>query len=367
MHPELDRLTAWVHGFLDDPEAAEVGAHVADCPDCLEAADQVRDEARLLEQALAPSPRLTTLKQELLDAAEGKRRSRGLLWQVPLAAAVLLGLVGVLFSSRSPHRLLDGRLALDDGRVLEAPRELPAAQSWQLRALEQAIVELADHSTITLRPEARLSLDPGGARGVEPRLLSGEAEVRVDPAASPLLVESPTGRVEMTTGSFTMKIVFQEEGEAPMKNRLAGALVTVIAGSAILSSPNGSVDAATGRSAVLAGTQVPMLLTTPQDGQKQEDLLRRLEQLAARVAKLEDEVVTLELKNKTLKLQLAANAPGAGAGPGGAVWSVAPGQTGNGVRVIQGAPGGGPGGVIIELKESEEKTPERKNPAPKEK
>jgi hypothetical protein len=103
---------------------------------------------------------------------------------------------------------------------------------------------------------------------------------------------------------------------------------------------------------VLARAEAPMFLSAPQD--KQEELLRRLEQLAARVAKLEDEVTQLDQKNKQLKLQLTSNAPG------GAVWGVGPGQSAGGVRVIQSA-GGSPGGVIIELKEEDEKKPERKS------
>ena len=99
-----------------------------------------------------------------------------------------------------------------------------------------------------------------------------------------------------------------------------------------------------------------MLLTSPQD--KQEELLRRLEQLAARVAKLEDEVTQLEQKNKQLKQQLTSNV-----GPGGAVWTNAP---GSGVRVQTAGGNVAPGSVII-IEEGNEKKPERKNPAPQEK
>ena len=142
-----------------------------------------------------------------------------------------------------------------------------------------------------------------------------------------------------------------------MKKMLAGAIVTVFAGSISLSNANGSAEALPGQSAALARSQAPLFLAAPQD--KQEELLRRLEQLAARVAKLEDEVTQLELKNKQLKLQIGSNAPG------GAVWGLAPGQpvNGAGVRVIQSGPGGAPGsGVILEREEGNEKKSERKNP-----
>lgn len=139
-----------------------------------------------------------------------------------------------------------------------------------------------------------------------------------------------------------------------MKKTFAGALVTVLAGSMSLSSAGGVAQADAGQSAVLARTEAPLFLSSPQD--KQDDLLRRLEQLAARVAKLEGEVTQLEEKNRQLKLQVAGNA-------GNGAWGTfAPGQAGGGVRVIQSAPGAAPGStVIIELKEEQEKKPERRN------
>ena len=54
----------------------------------------------------------------------------------------------------------------------------------------------------------------------------------------------------------------------------------------------------------MEGRGASMLFAAPQDRQ-----LQRLEQLAARVAKLEDEITRLEERNKQLKAQLASNAP----------------------------------------------------------
>jgi len=351
-HPDLDRLTSWVHGFLEAGEADSVRAHVSDCADCRETVDELRDEARLLTREIAAPERLSALKGRLLQAAAGRRPSRGLFWQIPVAAAVLIGLVGVLLSPGSRHSLVDGRVALEDGRVVAAPMELAASQTWQLRAVDKASVRLSDRSTVDLGPGAQISLAPAGPRGVQPDLSSGEAAFSVAPDSRRLSIVSPAGRVEAADGKFSLKIVFEEEGGVPVKKALAGAIVTVFAGSISLSNANGSVEAQPGQSAVLARAEAPMFLTAPQD--KQEELLRRLEQLAARVAKLEDEVTQLEQKNKQLKQQLTSN------GPGGAVWGAAPGQSAGGTRVIQ-AGGGGPGGVIIELKEEDEKKPERKN------
>ena len=77
---------------------------------------------------------------------------------------------------------------------------------------------------------------------------------------------------------------------------IAAAIVIALGGSILPSHANGSIESGA------AST----LFAAPQDSQ---DQLRRLEQLAARVSKLEDEVARLEEKNKQLKAQLASNAP----------------------------------------------------------
>jgi len=350
-HPDLDRLTLWIHGFLESGDAAELETHVSDCRSCRDAAQGIREEANILSRQISSPERLSALQAGLLQAAAGRRFGRGLLWQVPVAAAVLFGLVSVLLSNGPRHRLIDGRLQLQDGRVMTSPTELAASQEWQLRALDRSSVRLSDRSTVDLDPGTQISLSAGGARGVQPDLASGHAEFSVAAESRPLTIVSPAGRVDATDGRFSMKIVFQEEGGVPVKNALAGALVTVFAGSLSLSNAGGRVEAQAGQSAVLARTEAPLLLLAPQE--KQEELLRRLEQLAARVAKLEEEVTVLELKNKELKLQLQSNAPGA-------AWGLAPGQNPGGVRIIQSGAGGPGSPVIIELKEENEKKPETK-------
>lgn len=122
-----------------------------------------------------------------------------------------------------------------------------------------------------------------------------------------------------------------------MKGMIAGALVTVLAGSASLANAQGTASVEPGRAAVLARTEAPLLLAAPQDA---EALLKRLEQLAARVAKLEEEIGRLEARNKQLKEQLKSNAAGGGVWFGG--------NGAGGARVIQPGPGSS---VILELDE----------------
>jgi len=335
-HPDLDRLTAWVHG-VSDPDAE---THVTGCPDCRASVAAIREEAQVISREIGSPERLAALKAGLLQHAAGKRRPiRGLLWQIPVAAAVLFGLVAVLLSPGGRHRLTEGRVALEDGNVVSAPIELVASKPWQLQAVDAAKVQMSDHSTVELGPGSRISLAPAGGRGVQASLSSGRATFSVAPNPKRLTVCSPAGRVEAADGKFDVRIVVDEEGGTPVKNVLAGAIVTVFAGSISLSNANGTVEARPGQSAVLARAEAPLFLAAPQD--KQEELLRRLEQLAARVAKLEDQVTQLEQKNKQLKAQLSSN------GPGSAVWSTNPGQAGGGVRVIQSGPGGAPGATVI--------------------
>ena len=351
-HPDLDRLTAWVHELLEPLEAAELTSHLSECATCREAADRLGEEARALTAEIAPEDRLNALKESLIRRAESasvaspRSRSRGLFWQIPLAAAVLVGLVAVLASPGPRHSLVSGRVALEDGHEVSAPTDFMGSKSWRLRAVDRASVRLSDRSTVDLQPGSWIGLEARGERGVQAQLASGEAVFVVAPEPRRLTVCSPSGRVESNDGKFSVKIVFEnQEGGTPMKGMMAGALVTVLAGSASLANAQGTASVESGQAAVLAMSEAPLFLASPQDA---DALLKRLEQLAARVAKLEDEVGRLEAKNKQLKEQLKSNGVGGawfgGGGPGGAV------------RVIQSPGSTAPGQpVIIELEERLEK------------
>lgn len=343
IHPDLDRLTAWIHELLEPAEAREVADHAVGCAECRELAERLREEAHAIAAGIAPEGGLADLKDRLLRRAGAAppRRSRGLLWQIPLAAAVLVGLVAIVLSPGPRHRLLSGRVALEDGREVAAPVEFAGSKSWRLRAVGTASVRLSDRSTVELGPGTRIGLEALGERGVQAHLSSGQAAFAVAPDPRRLTVCAPAGRVESADGKFTVKIVFEKEGEAPMKGTIAGALVTVFAGSVSLANAEGNASARPGQAAVLAASEAPLFLASPQDA---EALLKRLEQLAARVAKLEEEIGRLEARNRQLKEQLKGSAAG-GVWVGGA-------GGGGGLRVIQ-APGSAPGNgtVILELDE----------------
>lgn len=352
-HPDLDRLTAWVHELLEPSEAREVEGHVTGCADCRELGHRLRDEAHAIAAEIAPEGRLADLKESILRkaAAAPPRRGRGLLWQIPLAAAVLVGLIAVVLSSGPRHSLTAGRVELEDGREVTAPVGFAGSKPWRFRAVDKASVRLSDRSTVELGPGTWIGLEARGERGVQAQLSSGEAVFVVAPDPRRLTVCAPAGRVESSDGKFTVKIVFQNEGGTPMKGMIAGALVTVFAGSVSLANAEGNASARPGQAAVLAASEAPLFLASPQDA---EALLKRLEQLAARVAKLEDEIGRLETRNKQLKEQLKSN------GAAGGVWIG--GAGGGGVRVIQSPGSAAPGNPsIIELEELRERLNEKKD------
>lgn len=353
-HPDTDRLTAWVHDLLDPSEVAPLVEHLSGCAPCREASDLLRREARVLAGEISPASRLEALKEKLLRQAEPKasaassRHGRGFLWQVPLAAAVLVGLVAVLASPGPRHRLVEGRVALEDGQELVAPSDLEGLTSWRLEAKDRASLRLSDRSTVELQPGTRLDLETRGDRGVQPRLSTGEARFVVAPDDRRFTVVSPSGRLESREGSFTVRIVFEDkkEGGTPMKGLMAGTLITVLAGSASLSNAQGEASVAPGQTAVLAASEAPLLVAAPQDA---DALLKRLEELAARVAKLEEEIGRLETRNKQLKEQLKAGGGAWVGGPGGVIRNPAPGAA------VPGQP------VIIELEEKLERATPRKD------
>lgn len=327
-HPDLDVLSAWVHGGVEPDGLPE---HVDACAECRDQAEALRDEARLLEGALAAP---ADLEARLLEQA---RPRRSLLWQIPIAAAVLLGLVALLAEPGRRHEVVSGRLALDDGRELAPKAELAAEKSWRIRAVEPSRIRLADGSAVELQPAAQVGLAPVEGRGVEAELVSGAVALAVAPGPRRLTLRFPAGRLETAEGRYGVKIVSAEQGGEPM---LAAAMVTLVSGTLSLSNPHGALEVSPGQSAFLTASAAPLLTAAPQD--RQEDLLRRLEQLAAAIARVEAQIAKLEERNKQLKVQVQ----NPGAAPG-AVW--VGGSSGATFKVIQGTGTATDNGVILEV------------------
>lgn len=348
IHPDLDRWTAYVHGVLDASETFPLEGHLAGCAECRETVGDLQEEARILTREIASPLRLSALKARILEAAEGRRPGRSVMGQIPVAAALLVGLAAALLAPGARHHLTDGRVVLEDGKVLSAPATLDGVRSWEMTAVAKARFRLADRTEVDLQPGSRMSLAPAGPRGVEANLRTGEAKFSVAQAPKRLVIHSPAGSLEAADGTIEFKIVDREEGGNPMNRRIAGALVTVLAGSVSLSTSGGTAEAQAGQSVALVQAQKPVPLGGTQDSQ--ETLLVRLEELAARVAKLEVEIAGLEAKNKELKASLQGRpspAPGGAPGQPATVWF----DEGHHVQVWS-ADGALPGSVQVELKEA---------------
>ena len=307
-HLPPDRLTAWVHDLLDPEEGEPVEAHVRGCAECRVRAEAVRGEARVLASALADPARLEALKKSLVKrATAAPRRIRlGALWQIPAAAAVLFALVVTLaLPSPAAVELVDGRVRMEPGdREWVAPAVLPADAVREVRALEASTIRLASRFTVELEPEARIGLAPGPAADVR----AGRIRFTVTGSGGPVVVRSGAGRLESAGGRFELNVIEKNEGGTKMKGMLTGVVVTVLAGSVGMSNAHGTVEAESGRVVVLAPSQAPLFVS--QDDP--ETLLRRLEQLAAAIARLEAEISRLETRNAQLKASLKNGTAGQG-------------------------------------------------------
>lgn len=267
--------------------------------------------------------------------------------QAAMAAALLIVVVGFLgFPANSDHVLEGGRAWFEGGRELQRGERLRASEPWALRISESASFRLADGSTVELGPGSALALLPRGRRGADVQLGAGRARVVVAPNQERLRVSSSAGWVESAGGSFELRVSSErEEGETmrkggpPLKAMITAAVVTVLAGSASVGNAQGTLAAEPGSAAVLTAAEPPLIVAQAQDA---EALLKRLEELSAAVAKLQEKVQSLEARNKHLKDQLngAGGAPGA-VPPGGVP---APGAVPPGGVPAPGAvpPGGNP-------------------------
>ena len=238
-------------------------------------------------------------------------------WQAALTATFMVALAGFLgFPSGSDHVLEGGRAWLEGGRELRRGERLSASEPWALRTSESASLRLADGTAVELGPGSTLSLQPSRRREAEVGLGAGRARITVPPGQGRRRVSSPAGWVESAGGAFELNVMSEREdlkpimkGEQPMKGMITAAVVTVLAGSASVGNAQGTFLAGPGTSAVLPAAEAPLVVADAQDA---EALLKRLEELSAALAKLEEKVQHLEARNKQLKDQLN----GAGAAPG---------------------------------------------------
>jgi anti-sigma factor RsiW len=203
-HPGEERLNDWVDGLLDAEQAAQVEAHVAQCPTCADAVDGLR---RLLALA-AEMPASIEPPAGTWDAVAERtvhlgRRRREVLFglRVPIAAAALLlmalgaGLTATLLRQSEPPA---AALGAAGGPDEAASMALVAAESEYDRTFQQLIAEYRnrqpqlDTTTIRVVGENLLIIDQALERA--------RAALGVDPANQelPLLItDTHRKRIEL--------------------------------------------------------------------------------------------------------------------------------------------------------------------------
>jgi hypothetical protein len=124
-HPDEGTIHSWLDGALSPDEAAQVEAHVKDCPQCAAAVAEARGfiaaSSRILT-ALDNAPR------GVMPAAVPRKRFDPLVWRV--AAALLVVAAGTLVVVRSPGGKSMEAVATDSASSLSKAAtavELPAA------------------------------------------------------------------------------------------------------------------------------------------------------------------------------------------------------------------------------------------------
>ena len=100
-----DRISAWIDGELAQPDARSVETHVAGCATCEGLAASLRNLSTYFETDVAPDPgfvvRFRERRDEVSVAPWWTWRELALRL-VPLAAAVLVAAIAVLWISQAP-------------------------------------------------------------------------------------------------------------------------------------------------------------------------------------------------------------------------------------------------------------------------
>ena len=100
-----DRISAWIDGELAQPDASSIETHVAGCATCRELAASLRNLSTYFEREVASDPGFIVRFRERRDqvsVAPWWTWRELALRLVPLAAAVLVAAIAVLWMSQAP-------------------------------------------------------------------------------------------------------------------------------------------------------------------------------------------------------------------------------------------------------------------------
>jgi anti-sigma factor RsiW len=173
---ELDtRLDDWLDGTLPPSQAAELEAHLAGCGSCRE---QARTLRRLLAHATA-LPRSVAPPHDLWPRIESRIAPSGwarlFAWDRPTflaaaaAAAVVFGLLAVVFTQRSPGTVRTVEIPVAGTPALEPASAGPEVQDPVLAQAERDY-EAAANALIEALQQRRQVLTPATLAGVQQNL-----------------------------------------------------------------------------------------------------------------------------------------------------------------------------------------------------
>ncbi|MGB7212019.1 MAG: anti-sigma factor [Gemmatimonadales bacterium] len=141
----FEHRSAWVAQALDAEEARSFRDHLKRCPDCRAAVAELEAELAWLPMGVAPVAPRPGFRREALDRALGRRRTRG--WILPLVlAASLLVAVGLVFQ-------LERRIGALEVDV--------ASQRTALAALQDTM-SVARHASRVLNASFAMNGEQGG-------------------------------------------------------------------------------------------------------------------------------------------------------------------------------------------------------------
>lgn len=151
------------------------------------------DDVRSVESALAPLRFDPRLRQLALNAPPAQRRPRRWVYALAAAAAVVLAVAALFVQSR--WRWPAGRSWAISAGPADAPAELAVGAPLLLSGSEEARVRVARIGTMSVKGDARLTLQSTG--GARHRLVldRGSVHVRVWAPPGSVHIDTPAGEV----------------------------------------------------------------------------------------------------------------------------------------------------------------------------
>jgi anti-sigma factor RsiW len=220
-----DDLSAFCQGELDEPRRAAVAAHLAACPRCRGAHEEIRtgiEMAGLLSQVEAPAELWHGIEAALdrpdrRAAAAAPRRTWRELFGMPVvrwaaAAAAVVVIVGLALRSRPvPGReawsvtALAGAPAVG-AKALSGTGLLAVGAELRTDAVSRAALRVADIGTLEVEPSTRLRLVETGVAAHRIALEEGTIHAVVNAPPRLFLVDTPSATAVDLGCAYTLAV-----------------------------------------------------------------------------------------------------------------------------------------------------------------